>query len=140
MGHERKPAFVAVLAVFDGARAAPGYVPHGNSVDLALTFGLSLSLGLLLASHVALSVGLALLGPWYRGVIAFVVPPLAPFWGYHGRLHRRALIWIIAVVVHLACLTASAIGSTSAVHPLHPAECASVLAARRDEFVHARRV
>jgi hypothetical protein len=79
-------------------------------VDLALMFGLAASLGLLLASHVALSVGLALLGPWYRGLVAFLVPPLAPFWGYHGRLHARSSLWILSLVIHLACLTAAAIG------------------------------
>ncbi len=76
-------------------------------------FGLAASLGLLLASHVALSVGLAMLGPWQRGVIAFVVPPLAPFWGYNGKLHTRSLLWIIALVSHVACLTAAAIGAAS---------------------------
>jgi len=81
-----------------------------NPVDLALMFGLSASFGLLLASHVALSVGLFLLGPWYRGLIAFVVPPLAPFWGYYGKLHTRALLWVLALVTHVACLTAAGIG------------------------------
>jgi len=81
-------------------------------MDLALTFGLAASLGLLLASHVALSVGLAVLGPWQRGLIAFVVPPLAPFWGYNGKLHARSLIWILSLVAHVACLTAAAIGRT----------------------------
>jgi len=76
-------------------------------------FGLAASLGLLLASHVALSLGLALLGPWQRGLIALVVPPLAPFWGYHGKLHTRSLLWIVALVTHVACLTAAAIGNAS---------------------------
>ncbi|HEX2670136.1 MAG TPA: hypothetical protein VHM25_04650 [Polyangiaceae bacterium] len=80
-------------------------------MDLALMFGLAASLGLLLASHVALSVGLGVLGPWHRGLVAFIVPPLAPFWGYHGRLHARSLLWILSLVTHLACLTAAAIGS-----------------------------
>ncbi|MEI9949185.1 MAG: hypothetical protein WDO74_09425 [Pseudomonadota bacterium] len=80
-------------------------------MDLALMFGLAVSLGLLLASHVALSVGLAVLGPWQRGLIAFVVPPLAPFWGYSGKLHARSLLWIISLVMHVACLTAAGIGS-----------------------------
>ncbi|HKO49256.1 MAG TPA: hypothetical protein VJV79_16095 [Polyangiaceae bacterium] len=79
-------------------------------MDLALMLGLAASLGLLLASHVALSVGLAVLGPWHRGLIAFVVPPLAPFWGYSGKLHARSLLWILSFVTHLACLTAAAIG------------------------------
>jgi len=73
--------------------------------------GLAASLGLLLASHAALSFGLARLGPWHRGLIAFVVPPLAPFWGYHGKLHGRSLLWIVALAVHLFCLIAAAIGS-----------------------------
>ena len=73
-------------------------------------FGLAASLGLLLASHVALSVGLAVLGPWHRGLIAFLVPPLAPFWGYGGKLHARSLLWIVALVMHVACLTAAGIG------------------------------
>jgi hypothetical protein len=73
-------------------------------------FGLAASLGVLLASHVALSVGLGIRGPWYRGLIAFAVPPLAPFWGYHGKLHTRSLLWILSLVTHVACLTAAAIG------------------------------
>jgi hypothetical protein len=39
------------------------------------------------------------------------VPPLAPFWGYHGKLHTRSLLWIVSLVTHVACLTAAAIGS-----------------------------
>jgi hypothetical protein len=81
-------------------------------VDLALLIALVVSAGVLLSTHVALSVGLARLGPWHRGLIALVVPPLAPFWGYHGKLHSRSLIWIIAVTVHIACLTAAAIGGS----------------------------
>jgi hypothetical protein len=80
-------------------------------LDLALMLGLAASLGLLLASHVALSVGLGLRGPWHRGLIAFLVPPLAPFWGYHGKLHARSVVWIASLVAHVACVTAAAIGS-----------------------------
>ena len=57
-------------------------------VDLALMIALWTSLGLLFATHVALSFGLARLGPWHRGLVAFVVPPLAPFWGYHEKCTR----------------------------------------------------
>jgi hypothetical protein len=81
-------------------------------VDLALLTALVISAGVLLATHVSLSVGLARLGPWHRGLLAFAVPPLAPLWGYHGKLHTRSLIWIIAVTIHIACLTAAAIGGS----------------------------
>jgi hypothetical protein len=81
-------------------------------VDLALIIALVISAGVLLSTHVSLSVSLARLGPWHRGLVAFVVPPLAPFWGYHGKLHARSLLWIIAVTVHAVCLTAAAIGSS----------------------------
>ena len=73
---------------------------------------LSTSLGLLCATHVALSFSLARRGPWHRGLVAFLVPPLAPFWGYHGKLHGRSLVWIVALAVHAACLTAAAIGKS----------------------------
>jgi uncharacterized membrane protein YgaE (UPF0421/DUF939 family) len=72
---------------------------------------LAVSLGLLLATHVALSFGLGRKGPWQRGLIAFLVPPLAPFWGYHGKLHARSLLWIVALSLHLLCLMAANIGS-----------------------------
>ena len=80
-------------------------------VDVALYFGLAASLGLHLASHLALSVGLGLIGPWYRGLLAFFVPPLAPFWGYYGKLHARSIVWLVSLFAHVACLTAAAIGS-----------------------------
>ena len=107
-GESCKPPNRGGLADIGGWRGRFGYL--SRPVDLALMFGLAASLGLLLASHVALSVGLAVLGPWQRGLIAFVVPPLAPFWGYHGKLHGRSLLWIVALVTHVACLTAAAIG------------------------------
>ncbi len=72
---------------------------------------LAASFGALLASHVALSFGLGRKGPWHRGLVAFVVPPLAPFWGYHGKLHARSLAWIVALSIHLLCLMAANIGS-----------------------------
>ena len=90
--------------------APPRYLAAAP-VDLALIITLVVSAGVLLSTHVSLSIGLARLGPWHRGVVAFVVPPLAPFWGYHGKLHTRSLIWIIALTIHIACLTAAAIGS-----------------------------
>jgi hypothetical protein len=81
-------------------------------VDLLLMIALSASLGLLMATHVALSFGLGKKGPWHRGLVAFLVPPLAPFWGYHGKLHARSLLWIVSLMVHIACLTAASIGRT----------------------------
>jgi hypothetical protein len=108
-GESCKPANSGLLADISELTRAFGYLSW--PVDLALMFGLAASLGLLLASHVALSVGLAVLGPWQRGLIAFVVPPLAPFWGYHGKLHARSLLWLISFVTHAACLTTAAIGS-----------------------------
>jgi hypothetical protein len=82
-------------------------------VDLALIIALIFSAGVLLSTHLALSVGLARRGPWQRGLVAFLVPPLAPLWGYHGKLHKRSLIWIVALVIHITCLTAAAIGKAN---------------------------
>ncbi|HEX3778001.1 MAG TPA: hypothetical protein VHV51_26220 [Polyangiaceae bacterium] len=97
----------------DNPRTRSDRVIFQPDVDLALIIVLVLSAGVLLSTHVSLSVELARLGPWYRGLLAFVLPPLAPFWGYHGKLHTRSLIWIIAVTIHVACLTAAAIGGST---------------------------
>jgi hypothetical protein len=62
---------------------------------------LILSLAALVTAHVTLAAGLLLRGPWWRGVVALLAPPLAPFWGLEAGLRWRAGIWIGALVVYV---------------------------------------
>ncbi len=41
-----------------------------------------------------------------RTVLAFVVPPLAPFWGFELGFRRIAQAWLVALVAYVAILTA----------------------------------
>jgi hypothetical protein len=90
----RKTAYLATLA---------------GSLDLALLAALSIAVGLHLVAHVTLVIGLLRRDPWWRGLVALVVPPLAPFWGYEARLRGRVTLWVVTLVVYLASVTTAAL-------------------------------
>jgi hypothetical protein len=52
--------------------------------------------------HVALAASLSIRGPWWRGLVAFAVAPLAPYWGFRDGLRRRAVAWTTALVLYVA--------------------------------------
>jgi hypothetical protein len=81
----------------------------GRSLDLALLGLLSVAVGLHLVAHVTLVIGLLRRDPWWRGAVALVVPPLAPFWGYEARLRGRVTLWVVTLVVYLVTVTAAAL-------------------------------
>ena len=84
-----------------------GYI--AGSVDLALLGLLSVAVGLHLVAHVTLVIGLLQRRPWWRGLVALVVPPLAPFWGYEAELRGRVTLWVVSLAVYLASVTAAAL-------------------------------
>jgi hypothetical protein len=69
-------------------------------VDSVVLIALVLSFAALVTAHVALAFGLSLAPPRWRGPVAFVVPPLAPYWGMEAGMKRRAAIWVSALVVY----------------------------------------
>lgn len=72
--------------------------------------GLVLGFATLVTVHVALTVRLALRErPRWRGLVAFVVPPLAVIWGFRAGYRRMAVLWLAAVVVYLTALITSLI-------------------------------
>jgi hypothetical protein len=84
-----------------------GYV--GRALDLVLLTLICVAVGLHLVAHVTLVIGLLLRDPWWHGLLAFVVPPLAPYWGYEARLRGRVTLWITTLAVYLASVTAAAL-------------------------------
>jgi hypothetical protein len=48
-------------------------------------------------AHVALLVRLARKGPRYRALVAFFLPPLAPYYGWLAGAGRLALVWLVAL-------------------------------------------
>ena len=65
---------------------------------------LVLAFATLLTVHVALAAGLTARTPRWHGPVAFVVPPLAPFWGWRARLRARAVAWLVAAAAYAALL------------------------------------
>ncbi len=72
-----------------------------DAVALAL---LVLAFATLVTVHVALVAGLAARAPRWRGAVALVVPPLAPWWGWRTRMRARTVLWIVAAAIYVALL------------------------------------
>jgi hypothetical protein len=63
---------------------------------------LAVALAVFLGAHVSLVSGLAKGGSWKRALAAFVVPPLAPWWGWPRGMRVRTIAWLAALVVYAA--------------------------------------
>jgi hypothetical protein len=71
------------------------------SRDELVAGALVLAFAVVVTSHVTLVVGLAGRAPRWRALVAFVVPPLAPYWGWDG-LQRRSVLWVVGAVLYAA--------------------------------------
>lgn len=60
------------------------------------------SFALLVTSHVALAFLLTLRRPRWRGPVALLVAPLAPFWGYSAKLYAWSAAWLLGFVLYAA--------------------------------------
>lgn len=69
--------------------------------DLVVTIALSVALAAWVTDHVALSVGLLRRQPRWRGLVAFVVAPLAPVFGFGARLWFRSALWIALAIAYV---------------------------------------
>jgi hypothetical protein len=78
-------------------------------MELAVLLLLIFSFALLVTAHVALAVGLALRRPRWRGLLALVVPPLAPYWGMEERMRLRSLLWVGSLAVYLVARVAAGV-------------------------------
>ena len=65
--------------------------------------------GMLDTAHVALFVALLRRPPRWRAIVALVVPPLAPFWGWEARQRFASAVWVFALLVYGLAVTLAAI-------------------------------
>lgn len=70
---------------------------------------LALAVTALAMAHVALAAGLARRRAYGRALLALVVPPLAPFWGWQAGLRRTSLVWLAALAVYTLVLVSGAL-------------------------------
>ncbi len=76
-------------------------------MDIAILALLLIAFSTLVTTHLALSVLLFLRSPWWHGLLALVIPPLAPYYGYESGLKIGAGIWIGAVFFYAVALIAA---------------------------------
>lgn len=66
---------------------------------------LILAFATLVTVHVAIAGRLALRSrPRWRGLVALVVPPLAPIYGYREGWRKTSALWLVAVIVYVVAL------------------------------------
>jgi hypothetical protein len=65
---------------------------------------LILAFATLVTVHVAIAGRLALRSPRWRGLVALVVPPLAPIYGYREGWRKTSALWLVAVFVYVVAL------------------------------------
>ena len=69
-------------------------------MDFVVLIALVLGFAVLVTTHVALAVGLFSRTPRWKGPLALLVPPLAPYWGMEAGMKRRAAVWVIALCIY----------------------------------------
>lgn len=63
---------------------------------------LVIAFAVLVTAHIALSIRLVLRAkPRWRGLVAFVLPPLAPIWAMREGWYKTGGVWIAAFVLYL---------------------------------------
>jgi hypothetical protein len=75
--------------------------------DYAVLVGVVVAFAALVTAHVALAVGLARRRSAWHALVALVLVPLAPWWGWKARMHARGVIWVAAAVAYAAALAMS---------------------------------
>lgn len=71
---------------------------------------LVLAFATLVTTHVVLATSIGRRKPWWRGAVALVVVPLAPWWGWKGGMRGSSTLWIAAALVYCASLGLSFAG------------------------------
>jgi hypothetical protein len=76
-------------------------------VDIAIVLTLTGAFAVLVTTHVVLVVSLLLRKPHWRGLLALLLPPLAPYWGMEERMRFRAALWVGALVIYVVAHVAA---------------------------------
>jgi hypothetical protein len=76
-------------------------------MDLLLVVLPALCFGLLVTVHVFLALSLARDVPRWQALLAFVVPPLAPYFAFVARRRGLLVTWVMALVAYGVTLAAA---------------------------------
>lgn len=71
--------------------------------DIIVLATIVVAFATLITVHVAVAVRLMIRSkPRLRGLLALVIPPLAPIWAFREGWRRSGIAWIAAVLVYIA--------------------------------------
>jgi hypothetical protein len=65
---------------------------------------LLLAFAALVTAHFTLVFGLSRRPPRWRALVALIVAPLAPWWGWRERMRARGAVWIAAAAIYVIAL------------------------------------
>lgn len=63
-------------------------------------FALGAALAAFAVAHATLALSLAASPPRWHAVVALLVPPLAPWWGWRARMRWRTVAWASALALY----------------------------------------
>jgi len=73
--------------------------------DLAVAASLILGFATFVTAHVWLAARLVVRAETrLRGLIALLVPPLAPLWGYRQGFRKGAILWVVSLLAYVVAL------------------------------------
>ncbi len=70
-------------------------------MDVAIVLTLTGAFAVLVTTHVVLVISLLFRKPHWRGLLALLLPPLAPYWGMEEQMRLRSALWVGALVVYV---------------------------------------
>ncbi len=76
--------------------------------DLLVFGALVVTAAWLLTTHAAVLYGLARTPPRRDALLAFVVPPLAPYWALRRGMRVRGVMWLLALGAYVVARVAAA--------------------------------
>lgn len=68
--------------------------------DAVVLIALVVAFASLVTAHLALALGLARRSYRWRALLAFVLAPLAPWWGWREKMRVRSVLWVAAAIAY----------------------------------------
>jgi hypothetical protein len=78
-------------------------------MNLAIMLTLVASFAILCTTHLSLVLALTLKKPRWKGPLALVLVPLAPYWGLNAHMRLRSLTWVVAFCLYILALVAASV-------------------------------
>jgi hypothetical protein len=72
--------------------------------DAIVLISLVVAVASLVTAHVMLAFGLARRSYGWRALLAFILVPLAPWWGWREKMRVRSVLWLAAAITYVVTL------------------------------------